>query len=140
MTWIFTTVLNWFTGGGWKALAEIYAKGKDSAVESERIQADVAKAKLDAMIAAQAQATEVRLQTSGFWEMRVLTFLIAGCFVLHLVLVTADTCFQLGLKVPAFPPPFDEWEGQVLLSFFALQAGLKGIDAIAGAIGRRRGA
>lgn len=131
-------ILNWLTGSGLKALAEIYSKGKDSQVESERIAADYAKAKLDAMIAAQRQATEVRLATAGFWEMRLITAIIAGCFTLHLLLVSLDTCFALGWRVAAFPPPFDEWEGRVLLSFFALQAGLKGIDAIAGAIGRRR--
>lgn len=91
------------------------------------------------MIAAQGQAAEVRLATAGFWEMRLMTAIIAGCFTLHLVLVTADTCFKLGLRIPAFPPPFDQYQGSVILSFFALQAGLKGIDALAVGFARRRG-
>lgn len=130
MTWI-TTILGWLTGDALKVFAEIYAKNKDSKVESERIEAEWAKAKLDAML-------QVRLATAGFWEMRLITALIAGCFTLHLVLVTLDTCFQFSWSIPAFPQPFAEWEGAILLSFFGLQAGVTSIRGIAGAIASRK--
>lgn len=120
-------VFSWLTGGGLKALAEIYAKGKDSAVESERVQAELAKARLDA-------ALEVRLAMAGFWEQRLLTATIGGCFTLHLVLVTLDTCFRFGWGVPKFPKPFDEWEGAILLSFFGLQASTTAVRGLAAAI------
>lgn len=66
-------------------------------------------------------AKEIRLATASFWEMRLITFLIAATFTLHLVLVGLDTCFGFGWRVPKFPPPFDEWEGIILLSFFGVQ-------------------
>jgi hypothetical protein len=121
--------LSWITGGGFGMLVDLYNKHKDSAVESERIQAAWAKAQLDAMSAN-------RAVTSGFLEMRVMTFLIALPFVMHVNLVGLDTCFKLGWKIPAYPAPFDQWEGSILLSFFGLTAGIVGIKAIAGAFRR----
>ncbi|WP_052832942.1 hypothetical protein [Bradyrhizobium sp. LTSP885] len=120
---------SWITGGGFGMLVDLYNKHKDSAVESERIQAAWAKAQLDAM-------TSNRNATSGFWEMRLLTFIIGGCFTSHLVAVTLDTVFKLGWKINKYPVPFDEWEGSILLSFFGLTAGVIGIKAIASALRR----
>jgi hypothetical protein len=115
---------NWLTGGGFNALVGIYNRFKDSADAKERLQADWAKAQLDAM-------QTNRSQTSGFWEMRVLTFLIAAPFVVHVNLVGADTCFKLGMKIPPFPGPFDQYEGSILLSFFGLMAGVTTVSAVA---------
>jgi hypothetical protein len=118
-------ILSWFGGGVLDRLVQIYAKNKDSQVESERIRADVAMNQLDNYLENQKLATRVRLSTAGFWEMRVLTFFIAAPFVVHLNLVALDTCFKLGWRIPAFPPPFDVWEGSILLSFFGLSAAMK---------------
>ena len=98
---------------------------------------DIALKQIDAEIEARRGAREIRLATAGFWEMRLISFLIAGCFTLHLVLVTIDTCFRLGWGIPAFPQPFDEWQGVILLSFFGVQIAGQGIMAIAAAIIRR---
>src|SRR5690606_38084616 len=99
-------------------------------------------AKLDAMtseqqraheerLAAQQTAKEVRLATSGNWEMRVLTVAIALPFVAHLWAVWIDTQFLGGVwRIPKFPAPFDETGHAILLSFF----GLVGARAIAGGI------
>lgn len=127
---MFKLALNWFLGGGFTALTDIYNKYKDSAVESERTQATWAKAQLDAM-------SENRKATSGFLEMRILTFLIALPFVIHVNLVGLDTNFKTGFKTFPFPAPFDQWEGSILLSFFGLTAGVIGIKAIASAFSRR---
>ncbi|KRR22180.1 hypothetical protein CQ13_30075 [Bradyrhizobium retamae] len=110
-------------------LTGVYNKYKDSANESERTQAAWAKNQLDAM-------SENRRNTAGFWEMRLLTFLIALPFVIHVNLVGLDTNFKMGIGVLKFPPPFNDWEGQILLSFFGLTAGLLGIKAITNAFRR----
>lgn len=122
-----STVLNWLSGGLLdKVLA--YAANRE-------------QAKLDAMtseqqraheerLAAQQTAKEVRVATSGNWEMRVLTVAIALPFVVHLWAVSLDTLFRFGWGVPKFPPPFDETGHAILLSFF----GLVGARAIAGGI------
>lgn len=123
------TIIGFFVNGGFTTLTNIYAKYKDSANESERMQADWAKAQLDAMAAN-------RASTSGFWEMRVMTFFIALPFVIHVNLVGLDTNFKTGLGIYSFPAPFDQWEGSILLSFFGLTAGVIGIKAIAGALRR----
>lgn len=131
-------LLNWLGGGVLKTLTDTYVKLKSSEVESERIKADVIGKQIEAEISARQAALQVRLSTSGFWEMRLITAIIAGCFTLHLVLVTLDTCFAFGWRIAKFPPPFDEWEGTILLSFFGVYAASKGVNALASAfVGRR---
>lgn len=76
-------------------------------------------------------AKEIRLATASFWEMRLITFLIAATFTLHLILVGLDTCFALGWKIAKFPAPFDEWQGLILLSFFGVQVVGQGIRTVA---------
>lgn len=135
---MFGWLLSWFTGGGIRALADAYAKHLDSAVESERTRAGVLKTQLDNALEAQRLAQQVRLATAGFWEMRLMTALIALPFVVHVLLVGADTCFKLGWKIPAFPHPFDEWEGVIVLSFFGVATVNKGITTIAAGFMARR--
>lgn len=111
----------WFTGGGAQALTDIYDKFKDSSIAHEQIQAAWAKNQLDAMVS-------VRLATINFPEARIATAIIGSVFVTHLVLVGIVTMTGWswdGKPVKAFPSPFDEWEGAILLSFFGLTAGAK---------------
>lgn len=139
MSRLFGLALNWLTGSVLGKLTDAYVAAKSSAVESERIKAEVIGKRIDAEIAAQQAALQVRLSTAGFWEMRLITAIIASCFTLHLVLVTLDTCFAFGWKIAKFPPPFDEWEGTILLSFFGVYAASKGVNALAAAfVGGRR--
>lgn len=139
MSGLLGLVLNWLTGSVLGRLTDAYVAAKSSAVESERIKAGVIEKQIEAEIAARQAALQVRLSTAGFWEMRLITAVIAGCFTLHLVLVTLDTCFALGWRIAKFPPPFDEWEGAILLSFFGIFAATKGVNALAAAFagGRR---
>ncbi len=81
---------------------------------------------------------EVRLATAGFWEMRLLTFLIAMPFVWHLWSVWLDTQFLFGWGVAKFPSPFDEWEGTILLSFFGAAVVGNGLKAVAGGLAMKR--
>lgn len=131
-------VLNWLTGSVLGKLTDAYVAAKSSAVESDRIKADVIGRQIEAEVSARQAALQVRLATSGFWEMRLITGLIAACFTLHLVLVTLDTCFMFGWAIPKYPAPFDEYQGSILLSFFGIYAAGKSVNAIAAAfIGRR---
>lgn len=98
---------------------------------------DDAKRSHDAMMQARADAKEVRLATANFWEMRLLTFCIAAPFVVHLWMVGFDTLWPQPWNVEAFPSPFDEWEGAILLSFFGIAGGVGAVKAIAGAVALR---
>ena len=130
------TILNWLSGGLLdKVLGFVERR------EAERLAAmnsEQQRAHEDRMAARQA-AKEIRLATAGFWEMRLLTFLIAAPFVVHLWLVGIDTMWPQPWDVEKWPPPFDEWEGAILLSFFGVSVVGTGIKAVAGAIayGRR---
>ncbi|QQC25722.1 hypothetical protein I6H96_02340 [Brucella anthropi] len=135
---MWTAIVKWITGDLVGQLTKAYEAKLKASNETERIIADVAIKDLERQIADRQAAKEIRLSTSGFWEMRLITFLIAGSFTLHLILVSFDTCFSLGWKIPRYPAPFDEWQGTILLSFFGVQVVGQGISAIAGAIRGRK--
>jgi hypothetical protein len=114
-----------------RGVAEHLSKGDDKAHE-------IAMKRIEAEIDARRGAREIRLATAAFWEMRLITFIIALCFTSHLVLVTLDTNFGLGWRIAKFPAPFDEWQGVILLSFFGVQVASQGINAIANAVAHRK--
>lgn len=132
------SIINWITGSLVGQLTKAYEARLKANNETERLIADTAIKDIERQMADRTAAKEIRLQTSGFWEMRLVTFIIAGCFSLHLLLVTLDTCFLFGWGIPAFPKPFNEWQGTILLSFFGVQVVGQGITAIAGAIRGRK--
>ena len=109
------------------------ALGANASAEAQAA-AQVEIAGINASVARAQAAKEIRLATAGFWEQRALTLAIAGPFILHLWLVALDTCFKLGWRVSAFPNPFAEWEGAILLSFFGVSVIGGGIKAFAGAV------
>ncbi|HZP21436.1 MAG TPA: hypothetical protein VFB16_14670 [Bauldia sp.] len=119
-------------------VVDAYKAKLDAATSDRKIAADLAAKEIEATIAARQNAKEIRLASAGFWEMRLITALIAGCFTLHLVLVTLDTCFAFSWGIAKFPPPFDQWEGAILLSFFGVSVAERGMVAIAAAVSKRR--
>ena len=131
-------IVRWITGDLVGQLTRAYEARLKAANETERLIADVAIKDIERQMADRAAAKEIRLATAGFWEMRTITVLIAAPFVLHLNLVALDTCFKLGWRIPAFPAPFDQWQGAILLSFFGVHVIGQGITALAGAIRGRR--
>lgn len=121
-----------------KGLIEGYRAKLEAANTSGRIAAELAIREIEAGIEARKRAHELRLATSGFWEMRLLTFAIAFPFVAHLWAVWLDTQFRFGWKIPKFPEPMDEWQGAIMLSFFGIYALGKTVQSIGSAIAIRR--
>ena len=120
------------------SLLKGYRAKLDAANASDRIAADLAIREIEAGIEARKRAHELRLATSGFWEMRLLTFAIALPFVAHLWAVWLDTQFRLGWKIPKFPEPIDEWQGAILLSFFGIYTLGKAVQSVGAAVAMRR--
>lgn len=135
---MWTALVRWITGDLVGQLTKAYAVKKQADTAEQKLIADAAIKDIEAKMEARRHAAEIRLETAGFWEMRLVTFVIAGCFSFHLLLVTIDTCFRLGWSIPAFPTPFDEWQGAILLSFFGVQVAGQGITAVASAIRGRK--
>lgn len=125
------TILKWLTGNVFGTLTDLYEKKLNAENSSQRVAADVLIKQIEAESEARSAAKEVRLATAGFWEMRLITFMIASPFVLHLWAVAMDTVFKLGWRIPAFPFPFNEWQGVILLSFFGVQVFGKAMDTFA---------
>jgi hypothetical protein len=123
---MFSSILSWtIKQVGGDLLEGVLSKLSGDQAAIEAIRADSA---------AKRNSEEVRKATSGFWEMRLITALIAGSFTLHLCAVTLDTVFKLGLAVPKYPAPFDQWEATILLSFFAVQAWSHTVRSLVGAL------
>lgn len=135
---MWAAIVRWLTGDLVGQLTRAYEAKLKAENETERLIASAAIKDLEAKMETHRNATQIRRETSGFWEMRLITFVIAGCFSFHLLLVTIDTCFRLGWGIPAYPPPFDDWQGAILLSFFGVQVVGQGITAIASAIRGRK--
>lgn len=135
---MWTFIVRWITGSLVGQLTDAYKAKLAAGNETERVVADVAIKDIERQMADRQAAKEIRLQTSGFWEMRLITAIIAGGAATHFALVTLDTCFDFAWSVAAYPKPFDEWEGAILLSFFGVQAISQGIGGIASAIRGRK--
>lgn len=125
---IVTAILNALTGG-------LLQRFFDWRIASDRAEYEALnnseKLAFDERQSIRSTAKEIRLATASFWEMRLITFLIAACFVSHLILVTLDTNFAFGWRIAKFPSPFDEWEGLILLSFFGVQVIGTGVRTVA---------
>lgn len=135
---MWSALIRLITGDLLGKLADAYQAKLKAETETGKLVADVAIKDIERQIADRAAAKEIRLATAGFLEMRIITVLIAAPFVLHLNLVGLDTAFKLGWRIPAFPSPFDQWQGAILLSFFGVHVVGQGITALAGAIRGRR--
>lgn len=120
-------ILNALTGGFADKLFAFLNKRADALTDEQRQEATERR-----QIRENVQA--IRMATAGYWEMRVMTFLIAAPFAVHLWAVTLDTVFGFGWRIAKFPPPFDQWEGAILLSFFGVSAAVSSVKAIAGAL------
>lgn len=120
------------------ALGDAYKAKLTAANDSDRIAAEVTVAQIRAQIDAVQASKEVKLATASFLEMRLLAFFTALPFVVHAGAVGMDTVFRFGWKIPAYPPPFDEWEGAILLGLLGIYTLGKGMSSIAAAIGRKR--
>lgn len=128
-------ILNALTGGLLKAWQDKLAADTDE----KRLIADAAIADIKAQSEARREASEIRRETAGYWEMRVATAVIAWPTAAHYALVTYDTMdTSRNLAIPALPSPMDEWQAAIILSFFGVQLGTKGIQAIASAIRGRK--
>jgi hypothetical protein len=127
-------ILNWLSGGVLDRVLGYFSARQDARLEAMN---DAQRQAHERALSTEQTAKEVRVATSGFWEMRALTVAIALPFVAHLWSVWLDTQFGFGWAIDKFPAPFDEWQGAILLSFFGLVGFATGARAIAGAIAMR---
>lgn len=128
-------LLNLLTGGLPEKLLNAWQVGEARKYDALN---EAAKRDYSERMQQRADMKEIRLATANFWEMRLLTFLIALPFVGHLWFVAFDTLWPQVWNVEAFPNPFNDWEGQILLSFFGIAAASGIGKAIAGAIAVKR--
>ena len=132
-------ILSWLVGGGIAAIAkplsEAYQARLNAQNDSQKIAAQLTIDSLEKQMNA---LIENRRMTSGFWEMRLISFIIAACATAHYAAVTVDTIGQFSWNVAAYPAPFNEYEGSILLSFFGIYAAGRGIQTIANAIISRK--
>ncbi|QTG12389.1 hypothetical protein G6M86_03640 [Agrobacterium tumefaciens] len=130
-------IVKLLTGSVLDRLTGLYEKKLQADSAAQKLAAEFAVKQVEADLTVRQNAKEIRLATAGFWEMRTITFLIALPFVIHLWAVGLDTIFLFGWRIPAFPYPFNEWQGVILLSFFGVQVISRGFDTLAFIFGKR---
>lgn len=139
------SLLGFFFGGlnPLKALTDTYIKYKNSEIESEKIQADIAKKQIDAMVANagyQADVIKTGMQHKVFWLVWGLAALpLAAWFAWG----TLDTLTNGALPdVATLPPQLKEYADSVWQNVFftgGAVAGVTGVAQIIGnAVARRR--
>lgn len=138
------------------ALNQAHRDKLTAANDSERIDADRRIRMGDQQVAILQEATKVRLATASYPEQRLLAFLAGGCAVFHWVAIAVGTTIvaphavngvfrgpwflawlEWTLRIPPFPPPFDDYEGAIILSFFGLVGAVSVGKSIAGALALR---
>lgn len=133
-----TWLIKLLTGSVFDRLTSIYEKKLQADGAAQKMAAEFAVKQIESDLEVRQNAKEIRLATAGFWEMRTITFCIALPFVVHLWAVGLDTVFRFGWRIPAFPYPFNEWQGVILLSFFGVQVAGKAMDTLAFIFGRKK--
>ena len=121
-----------FSGTVLDRLTSLYEKKLTADTDAKKLAVDLVTRQLEADVAGRQNAKEIRMATAGFWEMRLITFMIAMPFAVHEAAVVYDTLdTSVNLAIPALPYPFSEWQGVVLLSFFGVQVAGKAMDTLA---------
>src|SRR5215217_9519986 len=104
----FMSILNWISGGLLdkitNPLLQAYRDKLAADTSDKKLEAEQRIKQLELEQQQRNNAKEIRLATSGFWEMRLLTFLIALPFVIHLWIVSWDTWdTTVNLRIPSLP-------------------------------------
>lgn len=136
-------ILNWISGGLLEKitnpLAQAYRDKLAAETSEQKLLAEQNIKRLELEQEQRNNAKEIRLATAGFWEMRLISFLIVLPLTIHLWLISWDTWdTSINLRIPPLPAPFDEYQGVILLSFFGANVVGSGIKAVAGAIAYRK--
>jgi hypothetical protein len=131
----FVFLLKLITGSGGivSNLSKAYEKKLEAQSKHDVLLADLDIANMEAELEARRQAKAIRLETAGFWEMRLAVGIVAVATACHYAAVILDSIYQFSWDVAALPAPMDQWEGTIILSFF----GLQGAVGIGSALVRR---
>ena len=110
---ILAPILGYFTTARNDDLA-----GFQSGVTADK---DVAIATINARI----QIAQLQASTNLWWGARLIILFVAGCCAAHFGAVMLDTTPLFGhivgsWSVPKLPAPYDQYESEILLSFFVL--------------------
>lgn len=119
-------MLQWLIGGGvsaiLKALSDAYEMKLKADNDHDKLVAEQNVKALEAELEARREVSRIRLETAGFWEMRLAVGIVGVATAAHYAAVVADSIFSFPWVVARLPSPMDEWEGAIVLSFFGLQA------------------
>ena len=119
-------ILKLLTGAGGITgdLRKAYEAKLTAQNDHDKLVADLDVKSLEAEVEAKNQATKIRLETAGFWEMRLAVGLVAVATGTHYAAIVLDSVFLFSWNVAKLPAPFDAHEHQILLSLFGLQGAI----------------
>jgi hypothetical protein len=75
--------------------------------------------------------TQSKYLSSMGWPATVIILGTAIPFVLHVAAIALDSTFAFGWRIPKLPPPYDQMEREIILSFFLTAPAVSAVRAIA---------
>lgn len=130
-------ILNFLFGSFSSSILEIIKIKENAKNDEDRIKADLILEDLRNSYRLKAEAVAFRKSTRNFIELRFLTFFIALPFAMHSFAVNLDSIFLFEWNVARLPEPYADYQGQIILWFFGLQATTTAINSIASIFRRK---
>lgn len=120
MSWVFTNLLSWLTGGTLDRVLDTIDARIDNETEREKIRAEVTRAYVSA---------QANLLAGRTWWFQLFFVVPLG---LWFAAVVADSVFHFTWNVAALPAPLDIWAGWIISALFLVD----GAKAVVGRVGR----
>lgn len=121
-------LFGWLVKGGASRVADRLANAYEAKLtaqtDAEKLRADVTIKTVEQEAERHEHAARIRVETKGFWEIRLAVGIAAVATSLHYAMVVLDSIFLFPFDIAKLPSPMNEWQGQIILSFFGLQAAM----------------
>lgn len=131
MTWIFTKLLGWLTGGTLDRILKTVDTSIDNETERQKVTADVVKRYVEA----DSENRQVAMQSRIFWWVWAA---FAAPLAFWFGAICLDSVFLFSGAIADLPPSVKPYASQIFAAVFGAGGGVAGLQAIASAIRGRR--
>lgn len=149
--WWLSAALNAFNGllGFGKSIVGLQEKKLDTNLDGFKTAAGIDSAAYQAYLQAQVQTNGQKLAANAWWGAKVIIFTAGFPCAVHLAAIVLDSlpfwvplfmaeAHKIGSwGVPKPPAPYDEYQRQIVLSFFIITPAMPIVSAVAQWLGRK---
>ena len=123
LAWITTALLRLASGGILDRALNLLKARADSAVERERITAEVAVEQVRAELARRQAQRDVLVAEQGRAVTEFMRPAFAYPLAIYYAAVIADSLFHFAWNVAALPAPIGDWSGWIISAIFLSESG-----------------